>query len=42
MPFHSDITPQAVTNGPAFWAAMVAIGLMAGRRITRVIRPAGK
>lgn len=41
MPFHSDIAPH--TNAaPAFWAAMIAIGLMAGRRITQVIRPAGK
>jgi hypothetical protein len=39
MPFHSDITPHAVTTGPAFWAAFVAIGLMAGRRITHAIRP---
>jgi hypothetical protein len=42
MPFHSDITPQAVTTGPAFWAALVAFGLMAGRRITRIVRPDAK
>ncbi len=38
MPFHSDITPHA-TQGPALWAAFIAIALMAGRRITHVIRP---
>jgi hypothetical protein len=38
MPFHSDITPHAL-NGPAFWAALIAIGLMAGRKITAVIHP---
>lgn len=40
MPFHSEIAPHL--NGPTAWAAWLAFAFMAGRTITRVVRPSTK